>query len=91
MSEDKKPNYALTVNRDVLDALLLARRVLRRWTELYAEWSQANGHMEALFDRRLPPADHIKAQEAVQAALNSTCEEALGPKAAPMPTSTEKR
>lgn len=52
-----------------LAALRTARRVLRRWEELYAEWSQANGHMEALFDRRLPPADHIRALEDIDAAL----------------------
>lgn len=48
-----------------LEALQMARRVLHRWAESYAEWSQANGHMEALMDRRLPPADHVKALEAI--------------------------
>lgn len=54
------------------DALVIAQRVLRHWSELYAEWSQANGHMEALFDRRLPPADHVKALEAIAAALEKS-------------------
>lgn len=50
-------------------ALRLAQRVLQQWGGLYAEWSQHNGHMERLMDRRLPPADHIRALEDIAAAL----------------------
>ena len=61
----EQTEYAVTCET----ALLAARRVLHRWAEKYAEWSQANGHMEALFDRRLPPADHVQTLEAIDAAL----------------------
>lgn len=68
------------------EALLIAQRVLRRWAELYAEWSNANGQMERLMDRRLPPADHVRALEVIADALDTHPARETVPPAVPAAT-----
>lgn len=51
-------------------ALLLAQSALRRWTDLYAHLQNESGErVSRVLDYNLPPADHVKALEAVAEAL----------------------
>lgn len=54
----------------VLSALILAQIALRRWTELYARLQNESGEVVSRkLDYNLPPAEHVKALEAVAEAL----------------------
>lgn len=56
--------------------LMLAQRALRRWTVLYAHLQNDCGEVVSRkLDYNLPPAEHLKALEAI--------EDALGPKSVP--------
>jgi hypothetical protein len=54
----------------ILEALILAQIVLRRWTELYAKLQNECGEVVSRkLDYNLPPADHVRALESIAAAL----------------------
>lgn len=56
----------------VREALLLAQSALRRWTNLYAHLQNECGEVVSRkLDYNLPPAEHVKALEAIDAALQS--------------------
>lgn len=58
---------------NVKSALLLARSALRRWTDLYAHLQNESGEVVSRkLDYNLPPADHVKALEAIDEALALT-------------------
>lgn len=61
-------------------ALYLAQSALRRWTDLYAKLQNESGEVVSRkLDYNLPPADHVKALEALDEALACTAS-AIAPK-----------
>lgn len=62
-------------------ALYLAQSALRRWTDLYAKLQNESGEVVSRkLDYNLPPADHVKALEALDEALACTAS-AIAPNA----------
>lgn len=60
---------------NVKSALLYAQSALRRWTELYAKLQNECGEATSRkLDYNLPPADHLRALEAIEAALSTPSE-----------------
>lgn len=78
-----QPNKFYIKPDNVKTALLYAQSALRRWTELYAKLQNECGNaISRKLDYNLPPADHLRALEAIAEAL-STCSESTrsdGPK-----------
>lgn len=57
---------------DAREALILAQSALRRWTDLYAKLQNESGEVVSRkLDYNLPPADHVRALEAIAEALSS--------------------
>lgn len=54
------------------EALILAQNALRRWTDLYAKLQNDCGEVVSRkLDYNLPPADHVRALEAIAEALSA--------------------
>lgn len=54
------------------EALLLAQRALHGWAKLYARLqNETTAHVSRAMDYNLPPADHVRALEAIAEALSA--------------------